>query len=36
MLERYSQYETFDDKKTYFAYMGEIDSHILELKEQNS
>ena len=36
VLEHYSQYEKFDDKKAYFAYMGEIDSHILELKEQNS
>ncbi|EMZ41367.1 hypothetical protein C826_00387 [Helicobacter bilis WiWa] len=34
VLEHYSQYEKFDDKKAYFAYMGEIDSHILELKEQ--
>lgn len=34
VLKHYSHYKKFDDKKAYFAYMGEIDSHILELKEQ--
>ncbi|EGJ6309172.1 AlwI family type II restriction endonuclease [Campylobacter upsaliensis] len=35
VLEHYSLYEKFDDKRAYFEYMGEIDSHILEIKEQN-
>ena len=34
VLKHYSHYKKFDDKKAYFAYMGEIDSHTLELKEQ--
>ncbi|TLE00567.1 AlwI family type II restriction endonuclease [Helicobacter japonicus] len=34
VLENYSHFQTFDDKQSYFAYMGVIDSHILEVKEQ--
>ena len=33
VIKTYSQFHTFTDKKAYFEYMGQIDSHILEIKE---
>ncbi len=36
VIKNYSIYPKFDDKKAYFDYMGEIDSHILEIKETSA
>lgn len=33
VLEHYTTFETFSDKKAYFAYMGDIDGKILDIKE---
>lgn len=33
VLENYSQFRSFDDKKSYFEYMGEIDSRILDIQQ---
>lgn len=34
IIKEYSQLQNFSNKKSYFEYMGEIDSHILEFKER--
>lgn len=35
VLENYSQLKSFSDKKSYFAYMGEIDSCILDIQQSS-
>ncbi|WP_104722765.1 AlwI family type II restriction endonuclease [Helicobacter mesocricetorum] len=35
VLENYSQFKNFSDKKSYFEYMGEIDSHILDIQQSS-
>ncbi|RDU61283.1 AlwI family type II restriction endonuclease [Helicobacter sp. MIT 14-3879] len=34
VIKKYSTFEVFSNKESYFKYMGEIDSHILEITEQ--
>lgn len=35
VLENYSQFESFSDKRSYFTYMGEIDSRILDIQQSS-
>ena len=36
ILERYSNYRLFEDKQSYFEYMGEIDQNILTIEQKTT